>query len=49
MNAFFDDNDYESDECRQEFARSALECWAFLYRDLIATKDGEVSISFMKY
>lgn len=41
VNAYFDDNDFDSDESRREFATSALESWAFLYRD-ISIKDGEV-------
>lgn len=47
INAFFDDNDYDSDDCRQQFAQSALESWAFLYRDISTAKDGEVSIFFL--
>ena len=34
INAFFDDNDYESDNSREEFAKSALDSWTFLYRVL---------------
>ena len=48
VNAFFDHNEYDSDNCRQEFAASALKSWAFLYRE-VAIKDGEVSIPFLEY
>ena len=48
VNAFFDDNKYESDDSCQEFARSALESWEFLYRDVFTTKDGEVSVLLLK-
>ena len=48
INAFFDDNEYDSDECRQEFTKSALVSWAFLYHDVSTAKDGEVRIFFLK-
>ena len=48
INAFFDDNDYESDNSREEFAKSALDSWTFLYRDVTISKDGEVSVPFLK-
>ena len=49
VNAFFDDNEYESDDSHQEFARSALESWEFLYCDVFTTKDGEVSVLLLKW
>ena len=45
---FFNDNEYNSDECCQEFAKSALVSWAFLYHDVSTAKDGEVRIFFLK-
>jgi len=47
INAFFDDNDYDADDCRQEFAKSALESYSFLYRDVSITNNGEVAIPFL--
>ena len=44
VNAFFDANNYDSDESRQVFAASALESSEFLYRDVSTLKDGEVSV-----
>jgi hypothetical protein len=47
VNAYFDDNDdYESNDSRQEFAESALESYTFLYREISTDKNGEVSFSF---
>ena len=47
VNAFFDANDYDSDESCQEFAASALESFEFLYRDVSTLKDGEVSVPIL--
>jgi len=48
INAYFDDNDYNTDDSRQDFAASSLESWEFLYRDVSTTMDGEVTVSFLK-
>jgi hypothetical protein len=42
VNAFFDDNNYDSDHSHQEFANDALEVWSFLYCDLLTDEDGTV-------
>jgi hypothetical protein len=42
VQAFYDDNDFETDESRQAFARDALENYSFLYREVSMHKN-EVS------
>jgi hypothetical protein len=42
VQAFYDDNDFETDESHQAFARDALENYSFLYRKVSMHKN-EVS------
>jgi hypothetical protein len=41
LQAFFVDNEIDSDDACQEFVESALDNWAFLYRE-VYKKNGEV-------
>lgn len=43
LHAFFDDNDFDSDDSRQEFAKSSLQGLSFLFRDVYTNRKGDVS------
>ena len=48
VNAFFNDNEYNSDNDHQNFAKATLESYAFHYHDVSTAKDGEVRIPSSK-
>ena len=48
INAFFNYNKYNSDYKHQNFAKAAMEFYAFLYHDVSTAKDGEVRIPCLK-